>query len=116
MRDQISLGDKNISDEDIENALAIAGLSNTISELPQGLDTPFKDVTFSMGERSLLGIARAVASNPKILLLDEITANLDTNTESMIMAAIEKAAKNRTVISISHRLSAALDFDRIVEI
>lgn len=116
LRDQISLGDKNISDEDIENALAIAGLSNTISELPQGLDTPFKDVTFSMGERSLLGIARAVASNPKILLLDEITANLDTNTESMIMAAIEKAAKNRTVISISHRLSAALDFDRIVEI
>lgn len=116
LRDQISLGDKNISDEDIENALAIAGLSNTISELPYGLDTPFKDVTFSMGERSLLGIARAVASNPKILLLDEITANLDTNTESMIMAAIEKAAKNRTVISISHRLSAALDFDRIVEI
>lgn len=116
LRDQISLGDKNISDENIENALAIAGLSNTISELPQGLDTPFKDVTFSMGERSLLGIARAVASNPKILLLDEITANLDTNTESMIMAAIEKAAKNRTVISISHRLSAALDFDRIVEI
>lgn len=116
LRDQISLGDTQISDKEIENALAIAGLSNTISELPYGLDTPFKDVTFSMGERSLLGIARAVASNPKILLLDEITANLDTNTESMIMAAIEKAAKNRTVISISHRLSAALDFDRIVEI
>ena len=116
LRDQISLGDKNISDDDIEKAVAIAGLKSTITELPQGLDTPFKDVTFSMGERSLLGIARAVASNPKILLLDEITANLDTNTEEMIMIAIEKAAKNRTVISISHRLSAALDFDRIVEI
>lgn len=116
LRDQISLGDKNISDGDIEIALEITGLTKTIKELEHGLDTPFKNVTFSMGERSLLCIARAVASDPKILLLDEITANLDTNTESMIMSAIEKAAKNRTVISISHRLSAALDSDRIVEI
>ena len=80
------------------------GLHETITLLPRGYDTPCKEGLFSQGQFQLLAIARAVAADPAILLLDEITANLDGETEQTVLAALERAAARRTVVSISHRL------------
>ena len=71
---------------------------------------------FSKGQIQLLGIARALVADPEILLLDEITANLDTETESRVIQSIKDSAKGRTVLSISHRLSRAVGDFRIIEI
>lgn len=102
--DQISLFDKNISKADIENAARLVGLHQNIVELENGYDTEFKSTSFSKGQLQLLSIARAVVTNPPIMLFDEITANLDSFTEKKIYQALEKVARGRTVISISHRL------------
>ena len=102
--EQISLFDQSISREMAEKAASTVGLHGTISKLEQGYDTPCTSSLFSQGQWQLLSIARAIASEPKLLLLDEITANLDADTEQTVLQALKRASENRTVISISHRL------------
>lgn len=104
VRDQITMRDPNISEEQVQKAVETACLTETINSLESGLDTPCASKPFSQGQLQLLSIARAVAANPVILLLDEITANLDSATEEQVMNALRAASENRTVLSISHRL------------
>ena len=102
--DQITLWDEAISQEQMEDAARMVGLHDTILALDRGYDTPCAEGLFSQGQLQLLAIARAVAADPAILLLDEITASLDTETETRVLEALRRAAANRTVLSISHRL------------
>ena len=102
--EQITLSDPMISREDALEAAKLAGLHEVIAGMEQGYDTPCTDALFSQGQWQLLSIARAVAARPSILLLDEITANLDVGTEQEVLYALRRAGENRTVVSISHRL------------
>ncbi|HBK27460.1 MAG TPA: ABC transporter ATP-binding protein [Dialister sp.] len=102
--DQISLQDPRISTAAIWDALHTVGLSALCESLPNQLDTPYTASLFSQGQKQLLSIARAIVMNPSLLLLDEITANLDAHTEKEVLTALRQASKHRTVISISHRL------------
>lgn len=102
--EQITLSDPMISREDAVEAAKLAGLHEVIAGMEQGYDTPCTDALFSQGQWQLLSIARAVAAKPSILLLDEITANLDAGTEQEVLYALKRAGENRTVVSISHRL------------
>lgn len=102
--EQITLSDPMISREDAVEAAKLAGLHEVIVGMKQGYDTPCTDALFSQGQWQLLSIARAVAARPSILLLDEITANLDVGTEQEVLYALRRAGENRTVVSISHRL------------
>lgn len=106
VRDQITLYDPAISDQAMRTAVKLAGLLDTIESLPQGYDTPCTPELFSQGQWQLLSIARAAAANPRILLLDEITANLDAETENTVLQALRRVSADRTVISISHRTGA----------
>lgn len=106
VRDQITLFDPAITPEMVEEAARLAGLHETVMALEKGYDTPCMEGVFSEGQWQLLSIARAVAARPKILLLDEITANLDAQTEKEVLRALQRAADGRTVISISHRINA----------
>lgn len=106
--DQITLGDEGINREMAEQAGQLAGLDAAIRTLPQGYDTPCTDDIFSQGEWQLLSIARAAAADPAVLLLDEITANLDAETEARVLEALDRASKGRTVLSISHRVYKSL--------
>ena len=87
----------------------------SIAALEQGYDTPIGRAAFSQGQLQLLSIARAVAASPRMLLLDEITANLDSDTERRVLDALERAAAGRTVLSISHRLQARERDRRLIE-
>ena len=102
--DQITLWDEAISREQMEKAAKMVGLHETLLALDRGYDTPCTEGLFSQGQLQLLAIARAVAADPAILLLDEITASLDTATEARVLEALRRAAAHRTVLSISHRL------------
>lgn len=102
--DQITLGDKRITEEAAKKAAELAGMDGVIRGLPRGYETECTEGMFSQGERQLLAIARAAAANPAVLLLDEITANLDAETEARVLNALRRASKERTVISISHRI------------
>lgn len=102
--EQITLSDPTISREDAVEAAKLAGLHEVIAGMEQGYDTPCTDALFSQGQWQLLSISRAVAAKPSILLLDEITANLDVGTEQEVLYALRRAGENRTVVSISHRL------------
>ena len=106
VKDQIALFDERISMDDVRRAAALAGLSDAIERMPDGYDTVCTPELFSQGQWQLLSIARAAAANPKILLLDEITANLDAETENAVLQALRRVSEDRTVISISHRVSA----------
>jgi len=113
--EQISLGDPSISIERIRAVCSEVGLSESIESLPQGYQTIVtSNLSFSWGQRQLLSIARAVAANPGIMLLDEITANLDSATEERIMSAVRNVSHGRTVIAISHRESAMRDCERLI--
>ncbi len=105
--DQITLYDPSISDDDVNKALRTVGLEKEIAALEKGLYTQISPDILSHGEWQLLSIARAIAANPPILLLDEITASLDAATEDMVIKVLDKAGENRTVLSISHRLYLA---------
>lgn len=102
--EQITLKDSSVTALEVEKALELVGLQECIANLPLGLQTNCTEAIFSQGQWQLLSIARAIVHNPPILLLDEITANLDTATEQQVLAALAKATSNRTVLSISHRL------------
>lgn len=114
VKDQITLYDTLITDEDVIEAAKTAGLHDAIMELENGYDTICKPEDFSQGQWQLLSIARAAAAKPELLLLDEITANLDADTEKNVLDALNRVSKNRTVISISHRTNAKMG--RIIEI
>ena len=104
IRDQITLFDPAVTQEMVSAAVETVGLDAVIEKLEKGYDTPCREDLFSQGQWQLLSIARAVAADPEILLLDEITANLDAETELTVLHALSRAAANRTVLSISHRL------------
>ena len=106
VKDQITLYDSKISNADVKKAAELTGLAKTIEALPYQYDTICTQDLFSQGQWQLLSIARAAAAEPEILLLDEITANLDAETEKMVLNALQRVSKNRTVISISHRIMA----------
>lgn len=106
IKDQITLYDKSISDEAVIKAAKLTGLHDTIMNFENGYDTQCTQEVFSQGQWQLLSIARATAGNPELLLLDEITANLDANTERDVLTALKGVSENRTVISISHRVTA----------
>ena len=106
VKDQITLYDEAISMDEVVNAARLAGLHNTIISFDKGYDTPCTQEIFSQGQWQLLSIARATAANPQLLLLDEITANLDADTEREVLKALKNVSENRTVISISHRVTA----------
>lgn len=112
--EQITLFDKSISRKMAENAAITVGLHDTICKLENGYDTPCTAGLFSQGQWQLLSIARAIAAEPKLLLLDEITANLDADTEQTVLKALKKASENRTVLSISHRLYQEMGGRQIV--
>ncbi len=114
--DQITLGDESVSREEMVEAARLAGIGPAVEALPQGYDTPFAEGLFSQGQVQLLSIARAVAADPRLLLLDEITANLDSGTEAQVMQALERAGRNRAVLSISHRLYARSRQGRLVRL
>ena len=114
VRDQITLYDKKISEKQVRAAAALTGLSGAIESLEKGYDTVCTPELFSQGQWQLLSIARAAAAEPHLLLLDEITANLDAETEKEVLDALKRVSENRTVISISHRTSAKMG--RILQI
>ena len=114
VKDQITLYDTSITDEDVIEAAKTADLHDAIMELDNGYDTICKPEDFSQGQWQLLSIARAAAAKPRLLLLDEITANLDADTEKNVLEALNRVSENRTVISISHRTNARTG--RIIEI
>ena len=106
VKDQITLYDNSFTMEEVRAAARIAGLDATIEQLEKGYDTPCTQEIFSQGQWQLLSIARAAVAKPKLLLLDEITANLDAQTEEEVLQALKRASEGRTVISISHRVNA----------
>ena len=113
--DQITLGDPRITRDMARKAAQLAGLDAAICAFPDGYDTRCTDGMFSQGEWQLLSIARAAAADPAVLLLDEITANLDAQTEARVLEALRRASAGRTVISISHRIYEQLG-GRMIEI
>ena len=113
--EQITLGDPQITEEMAKRAAVLAGIDGAIQTLPQGYGTPCTDGMFSQGEWQLLSIARAAAADPAVLLLDEITANLDAETEARVLEALRRASAGRTVLSVSHRIYEDLG-GRTVEI
>ena len=102
--EQITLGDPQITGEMARAAAALAGIDAAIRALPEGYDTVCTEGIFSQGEWQLLSIARAAAADPAVLLLDEITANLDAETEARVLKALRRASAGRTVLSVSHRV------------
>lgn len=113
--DQITLRDPRITQQMAEKAAQLAGIDDAIRALPAGYETVCTPEMFSQGEWQLLSIARAAAADPAVLLLDEITANLDAETEARVLEALRRASTGRTVLSISHRIYENLG-GRTVEI
>ena len=113
--EQLTLGDPQITEGMAREAACLAGIDAAIRALPEGYATVCTEGMFSQGEWQLLSIARAAAANPAVLLLDEITANLDAETEARVLTALRRACEGRTVLSVSHRIYESLG-GRVVEI
>ena len=108
VKDQITLYDEGITDEQVREVIGLVGLKEAVEGLENGVDTWCTAELFSQGQWQLLSVARAAVAGPAILLLDEITANLDAETEQNVLMALKKVSKDRTVISISHRMTASM--------
>ena len=108
VREEITLFDPAITEAQVHAAAELTGLKEAIESLENGYDTVCTPELFSQGQWQLLSIARAAAADPALLLLDEITANLDAETEKAVLQALKRVAGNRTVVSISHRTSAEM--------
>ncbi|NLH97341.1 MAG: ABC transporter ATP-binding protein [Clostridiaceae bacterium] len=116
LKDNIRLNEESITDEKIREATRYVNADGFISRLPKGYDTEVMErgATFSAGQRQLLAFARALAFDPKILVLDEATSNIDTETEMLIQDALTRLTRNRTTIVIAHRLSTIQHADKII--
>lgn len=116
IRYNIDLGNKDITEEQINDAIDNVGLRKFINELPGGLNHKVNErgTTFSVGQRQLISFARALAYNPRILVLDEATSSVDTETEILVQNAIKKLIEGRTSIIIAHRLSTIQSCDKII--
>lgn len=112
----VSLEDSRITREQVNKALHDVGADKLLAHLPQGFDEPVieKGSTLSAGQRQLISFARALAFDPAILILDEATANIDTETEALIQSALEVLKKGRTTFIIAHRLSTIRSADQIL--
>lgn len=113
--ENITLNDPTVTREMAESAAKLVGLHERILEMPNGYDTVIGEgaAGMSAGETQLMSIARAVAANPKVLLLDEPTSGMDAKTEALIFEAIRRSSVNRTILSVSHRLSGILDAETV---
>lgn len=116
IRNNLKYGNENASDAQIQSAIEMSCCDDMLQKLPQGYDTLLtgSGENISQGQRQLLAIARAFVADPKILILDEATSNVDTRTEKMIQDAMQLVMENRTSIVIAHRLSTIRDSDLIV--
>ncbi len=116
IKENIQYGRKDVTDEDIWRVLDIVQASDFVHRLPDGLETQIGDRgrDLSVGQRQLLSFARAILTNPKILILDEATSSVDAYTEAMIQEALEKMLEDRTAIIVAHRLSTIVNADRII--
>ncbi len=114
--DNIRFGMEHITDKEIEETLIKIGGKKIIDKLEKGIlnDVNRGGTNFSVGEKQIISFARAVVHNPSILIMDEATANIDTETEVMIQTALEEVSKNRTMIVIAHRLSTVKKADKII--
>ena len=116
IKNNIAYGSKNASDKELINALKSANLYDLVSKLDDGIDTIIGEngIKLSGGEKQRLSIARALVKNPQILILDEATASLDSESEKKVHNAIDNVIKDRTVIVIAHRLSTIINADKII--
>ena len=116
IKNNVRLGNSDISDEDVVRACKYVNADKFIEKLPDKYDTYVNEggTTFSQGERQLIAFARAISFNPPILVLDEATSNIDTETESLIQDALKKITQNRTTIVVAHRLSTIKNCDNII--
>ena len=114
--DNIALGNPSVTRQQAMDAAKTVNAHQFISQLPQGYDTPLTErgQNLSQGQRQLLAFARVLAANPEILVLDEATANIDTETELLIQDAVERLTKGRTSIIIAHRLQTIQEADRVL--
>jgi len=116
LESNVRLGTAGVTRQAVESALREVGLGDFLDSLPQGLDTLVTErgATFSVGQRQLVSFARALAHNPRFLILDEATSSVDTKTEMMIREALDRLLTGRTSIVIAHRLSTIQNADRIL--
>ncbi|HEV2522620.1 MAG TPA: ABC transporter ATP-binding protein [Candidatus Acidoferrales bacterium] len=116
LESNVRLGDEEISREQVESALREVGLGSLLDSLPEGIDTNVTErgATFSVGQRQLVSFARALAHNPRFMILDEATSSVDTKTELMIREALDRLLEGRTALVIAHRLSTIQHADRIL--
>jgi ATP-binding cassette subfamily B protein len=116
IKSNIRMYDETITDEQIKEAAEFVSADEFINALPEKYDTPVLEggTSLSGGQKQLLSFARTIVRNPKILILDEATANIDTQTETIIQTALKKMRSNRTTIAIAHRLSTIKDADLIL--
>jgi ATP-binding cassette subfamily B protein len=116
VRENLRFAKPSASDEEIEEAARAAQIHELIAGLPEGYDTMVgeRGYRFSGGEKQRMAIARTILRNPPVLVLDEATSSLDTQTERLVQAALERLSEGRTTIAIAHRLSTVRDADQIV--
>jgi ABC-type multidrug transport system fused ATPase/permease subunit len=116
IRTNLALGDPSIPQERIEQAARAANADIFIRQLPDGYHAPVRErgSNFSGGQRQLLSLARVLVFHPEILVMDEATSSVDTETEALIQDALERVMRNRTCLLIAHRLSTIRNADRII--